>query len=195
MAGGVNLYAYAGNNPVAFSDPFGLCSKEDGYKDCDKMISPEEGAKLLATAISAGEWSYTQGGHKGGAEPAVNLAAKSGDCTDFTYTNTKAVMGASWDVQYPKDKANTTSLYGSGSGTLAKGYTMVDLTSAQPGDVVVSRPGGHAGHYIGTTEDGRVLGWANNGLPARPDRDRHDGTTGIYDFGTSPKILRPIRTN
>lgn len=26
LAGGVNLYAYAGNNPVAFSDPFGLCT-------------------------------------------------------------------------------------------------------------------------------------------------------------------------
>ena len=25
MAGGTNLYAYAGNNPVSFSDPFGLC--------------------------------------------------------------------------------------------------------------------------------------------------------------------------
>ena len=25
LAGGINLYSYAGNNPVAFSDPFGLC--------------------------------------------------------------------------------------------------------------------------------------------------------------------------
>jgi hypothetical protein len=25
LAGGVNLYSYAGSNPIAFSDPFGLC--------------------------------------------------------------------------------------------------------------------------------------------------------------------------
>lgn len=28
LAGGVNLYSYAGNNPIAFSDPFGLCPPE-----------------------------------------------------------------------------------------------------------------------------------------------------------------------
>ena len=30
LAGGVNLYAYAGNNPVMFSDPFGLCKNARG---------------------------------------------------------------------------------------------------------------------------------------------------------------------
>jgi RHS repeat-associated protein len=35
LAGGVNLYSYAGNNPVAYSDPFGLCPpRNTNVNDC-----------------------------------------------------------------------------------------------------------------------------------------------------------------
>jgi hypothetical protein len=38
LAGGVNLYAYAGNNPASYSDPFGLCPPKDGnLEDCQAV--------------------------------------------------------------------------------------------------------------------------------------------------------------
>jgi len=40
LAGGVNLYAYAGNNPVAYTDPFGLCPlKKDGIPCSARFIN------------------------------------------------------------------------------------------------------------------------------------------------------------
>ncbi len=46
VAGGLNLYAFNGNNPVAFSDPFGLCPKDaggdgktEGFDDCPEGSS------------------------------------------------------------------------------------------------------------------------------------------------------------
>ena len=44
MAGGINLYSYAGNNPVSFSDPFGLCadSLHDANGRCPGGLTARE---------------------------------------------------------------------------------------------------------------------------------------------------------
>lgn len=34
----MNLYQYCGNNPVNWIDPWGLCSKEEGYIDAEKYL-------------------------------------------------------------------------------------------------------------------------------------------------------------
>jgi RHS repeat-associated protein len=47
LAGGVNLYAYAGNNPVIFSDPFGLLDVTVEGENSKKVV-----AFLLATSPS-----------------------------------------------------------------------------------------------------------------------------------------------
>jgi hypothetical protein len=38
IAGGANLYAYSGNNPVAYTDPFGLCPEQmaKNEAECEK---------------------------------------------------------------------------------------------------------------------------------------------------------------
>jgi hypothetical protein len=46
LAGGVNLYAYAGSNPISFSDPFGLCPDELDPDCLDEVFSIRLGPTL-----------------------------------------------------------------------------------------------------------------------------------------------------
>jgi RHS repeat-associated protein len=48
VAGGINLYQYSGNNPVAFSDPWGLCKKKNDPKCRDQ--TPQEGSQNVERA-------------------------------------------------------------------------------------------------------------------------------------------------
>ena len=52
LAGGLNLYGFASGDPVNFSDPFGLCTKEDGWKDCN-FSGPQARAVLASLGGAA----------------------------------------------------------------------------------------------------------------------------------------------
>jgi hypothetical protein len=151
------------------------------------MITSRQSMELLVNALQDGDWKYTQGGARGGREDARDVSAQAGDCTDFTFAMTRKTLGAPWNTSWAA-KANTTALW---NGTAA-GYTQIESENARPGDIVVNGPGRHAGVYIGRDADGNAIGWANNGSPATPTSRGRDGETGSFNFGSSPRFVRPI---
>ena len=63
LAGGVNLYAYAGNNPVFYADPFGLCPQYLTGRPC---LNPLGGQKLTIRTDKAnprvGQFGWVRNG-------------------------------------------------------------------------------------------------------------------------------------
>jgi len=51
LAGGMNAYGFGSGDPVNFTDPFGLCSKADGYKDCCHMSSSPDDAAMVYMSL------------------------------------------------------------------------------------------------------------------------------------------------
>ena len=55
LAGGTNLYAYAGNNPVAWSDPYGLCPEFLTGQPCSGAVASAIGyVPGLGDAVDVG---------------------------------------------------------------------------------------------------------------------------------------------
>ena len=169
-------------------------------------ITSAQSVSILFNAFGMGEWRYTQGCAQGCDvnhwEPAVDLAAQFGDCTDFVWKAVKNVLGSSWP--YSKMSTSMFNTYTPGN-IAAYGYVEMDSATARPGDVVVRAKTsgcmcGHAGFFLGFGAGGNVIGWANNGSPARAStgQENDDNPTGKYNFkakaGYVTRYFRPSTT-
>ncbi|MGH8542633.1 MAG: CHAP domain-containing protein [Gammaproteobacteria bacterium] len=145
------------------------------------MINRAQGMQIVQTAKASGEWTYSQGQP---GEPAVNYAGRVGDCTDYCRNAVQATLGEIWAGG---EKANTAAF----RAGLAAGFTEVESTAAQPGDVVVQ--GGHAGIFTGVNSKGEIRALADNGSPTSSVTGYRDSRTRVTTFGPGRFGQGPVR--
>jgi RHS repeat-associated protein len=78
LAGGLNLYGFAAGDPVNFSDPFGLCTRKDGWKE------PCWRPKDLTSWTSWKQWfsdAWTGRAAETGPADARQVASEAADIT------------------------------------------------------------------------------------------------------------------
>src|SRR6266545_8123144 len=72
LAGGLNLYGFAGGDPVNFSDPFGLC--KEGDTDCERFVRAWEALGWGAGFLVGGGSGLIEAGASGGVLAPVAVA-------------------------------------------------------------------------------------------------------------------------
>lgn len=176
-------------------------------QQCLREITETEGQSILQKLFnsdgSTKEWTYTQGGAKGGVEPSRSIANKRGDCTDYTMDAIKnGIAPYSYGTSWPHawSEKLSTSMFHTLSDAELLNHGYVRVTVPRTGDIVVR--GGHAGIFT-SMYNGRVMGYADNGRPAvaGDDGSYRDGATGWFNFSpttdshgnpVNPEFFRPM---
>jgi hypothetical protein len=187
----------------AGTDPgdYDLPSDWDSGGSSSSSITASQSVSILNNAMAMGTWYYTQGcalcANGPNYEPDTNTANHYGDCTDFTQTAIKNVLGSAWTHK----KINTPMFDTLSAAQLAThGFVRVDSATARVGDIVVralttGNRNGHAGVFMGFMETGHIIGWANNGRPATPQHTNQQLGTKPTKFdvimGYETKFFRP----
>ena len=131
LGGGVNLYAYAGNNPSMFSDPFGLCAEGDGGSDTTRYQSRYN--HLDESCVTRGQ--------KVEAGDTIGYSGNSGDLTTgphlhFEFRQITAEKG---DALANKESTPINPL-----NCFASGFCGAPLTSK----LSINLPGGNFGNRV-----------------------------------------------
>jgi hypothetical protein len=157
LRGGLNLYGYAGGDPVNFSDPFGLCPIEKTgipcaarYVNGATVNSPKLRAALDAIAAEQNRELIVYGGDRaasrnsavGGARNSSHLKGEAADVI-FDGMSKRETADALFHNNARKDAA--VRLLYHGPGAALPEHSHLDL---QPGTDLYEQPKGSAPRYV-----------------------------------------------
>ena len=187
--GGVNLYAYAGNDPLNWFDPFGLTEGSASNKAKRKAVASWAAAQNKSTSFSYGG-SYSPG-YSYDASFGPQYPPNSNKCSGFTCA-AAAAAGADTKVTVPDGKGGAvdrcpTAGELAGTGDINNWRPLAPGEKPEPGDIAAGAfssptPGvtGHAAVVTDDSKGGTTTVGAHGTQVGPPGADRFPGGNPSY---------------